>query len=122
MKHEERSKECSRKIAFKSIMLAVAETKFVGSDMDENIESFVEQMKLSGLSVSGWMDGWVDSIHRSIDGSVDYLMNGGRLSLMMDEYASYRSSCCTHTSSSSISIASPRNAFVQSAGQRPRAV
>jgi hypothetical protein len=66
MKHEERSKECSRKIAFKSIMLAVAETKFVGSDMDENIESFVEQMKLSGLSVRGWMDGWVDSIHRLI--------------------------------------------------------
>ena len=52
MKNEMKCKDCPRKIAFKSIMLALAETKLVGSDMDENIESFVEQMKLSGLSVS----------------------------------------------------------------------
>jgi hypothetical protein len=73
MKHEERSKECSRKITFKSIMLAVAETKFVGSDMDENIESFVEQMKLSGLSVSGWVDGWMDGSIQFIGRSMDRL-------------------------------------------------
>ena len=52
MKNEMKCKDCPRKIAFKSIMLSLAETKLVGSDMDENIESFVEQMKLSGLSVS----------------------------------------------------------------------
>lgn len=68
MKHEARSKQCPRKTAFKSIMLAVAETRFVGSDMDENIESFVEQMKLSGLSVSGWV---VDSICRSVERLMD---------------------------------------------------
>ena len=73
MKHEARSKQCPRKTAFKSIMLAVAETRFVGSDMDENIESFVEQMKLSGLSVSGWV---VDSFIHSICRSVDRLMDG----------------------------------------------
>jgi len=65
MKHEARCKDCPRKIAFKSIMLAVAETKFVGSDMDENIESFVEQMKLSGLSVS-WIDRYVNRPTRMI--------------------------------------------------------
>jgi len=65
MKHEARCKDCPRKIAFKSIMLAVAETKFVGSDMHENIESFVEQMKLSRLSVS-WIDRYVNRPTRMI--------------------------------------------------------
>ena len=48
----EKCQVCPHRIAYKSLLLAKAETKFLGTDMDENIESFVDQMKLNSSSVS----------------------------------------------------------------------
>lgn len=48
----ERRKDCPCHITYKSILLARAEVKFLGSDIDENIESLLDQIRLSSVSVS----------------------------------------------------------------------
>lgn len=50
---QERCTDCSQHLAYKSILLAKAETRFLGVDLDENIESLIDQIRLSELSVSG---------------------------------------------------------------------
>jgi hypothetical protein len=39
-------------MTYKSILLAKAEVKFLGSDIDENIESLLDQIRLSAVTVS----------------------------------------------------------------------
>ena len=46
------STHCTYKLAHKSIVLCKAETKFLGLDIDENIESLLDQIRLSNVSVS----------------------------------------------------------------------
>jgi hypothetical protein len=38
-------------MTYKSILLAKAEVKFLGSDIDENIESLLDQIRLSAVTV-----------------------------------------------------------------------
>ena len=49
---QHRSCACPHQLTYKSILLAKAETKFLGTDLDENIQSLIDQIRLSAVSVS----------------------------------------------------------------------
>jgi hypothetical protein len=47
----ERCSDCPHQLTYKSMLLAKSETKFLGAEMDENIESLIDQIRLSAVSV-----------------------------------------------------------------------
>lgn len=49
---EDRCSDCPHQVTYKSILLAKAETRFLGCDIDENIESLIDQIRLTSVSVS----------------------------------------------------------------------
>lgn len=48
----ERCSECPHQVTYKSILLAKSEARFLGADIDENIESLIDQIRLTSVSVS----------------------------------------------------------------------
>lgn len=50
-----KSRDCSHRVSFKSILLARAETNFVGALLDDPIESIWDEMKLFNVGSAAWI-------------------------------------------------------------------
>lgn len=46
------SRDCSHQLTYKSILLAKAEVEFLQRDLDDDIESLIDQIQLNHVTVS----------------------------------------------------------------------